>query len=33
MASGMRVTAQLRPEAQRRGHLLDIECFVPGDQR
>jgi uncharacterized OB-fold protein len=29
MASGMRVTARFRPEAERRGHLLDIECFVP----
>lgn len=29
MASGMRVRARFRPEAQRRGHLLDIECFVP----
>ena len=29
MASGMRVTARFRPEGERRGHLLDIECFVP----
>jgi uncharacterized OB-fold protein len=29
MASGMRVTAKFRPEAERKGHLLDIECFVP----
>ena len=29
MATGMRVTARFRPEAERRGHLLDIECFVP----
>jgi uncharacterized protein len=29
MTSGMRVRARFRPEAQRRGHLLDIECFVP----
>jgi uncharacterized OB-fold protein len=29
MASGMRVRARFRPEDERRGHLLDIECFVP----
>lgn len=29
MASGMRVRARFLPEAQRRGHVLDIECFVP----
>ena len=29
MASGMRVTARFLPEDRRRGHLLDIECFVP----
>jgi uncharacterized OB-fold protein len=29
MASGMRVRARFLPEARRRGHLLDIECFVP----
>ena len=29
MRSGMRVRARFRPEAERRGHLLDIECFVP----
>jgi uncharacterized OB-fold protein len=29
MSSGMRVRARFRPEAERRGHLLDIECFVP----
>jgi uncharacterized OB-fold protein len=29
MSSGMRVRARFRPEAARRGHLLDIECFVP----
>lgn len=29
MSSGMRVQARFRPEAERRGHLLDIECFVP----
>lgn len=29
MATGMRVRARFRPEAERRGHLLDIECFVP----
>jgi uncharacterized OB-fold protein len=28
MASGMRVTARWRPEADRIGHLKDIECFV-----
>lgn len=29
MRSGMRVQAKFRPEAERRGHVLDIECFVP----
>jgi uncharacterized OB-fold protein len=29
MSSGMRVTARFRPPAERRGHLLDICCFVP----
>ena len=29
MASGMRVSARWRPAAERIGHLLDIECFVP----
>lgn len=29
MASGMRVRPRFRPEGDRRGHLLDIECFVP----
>ncbi len=29
MASGMRVQAKFRPEGERRGHLLDVECFVP----
>ncbi|HUY20916.1 MAG TPA: OB-fold domain-containing protein [Acidimicrobiales bacterium] len=29
MASGMRVTAKLRPAAERLGQLADIECFVP----
>jgi len=29
MASGMRVQPRFRPEDDRRGHLLDIECFVP----
>jgi uncharacterized OB-fold protein len=33
MSSGMRVRATFRPEAERRGHLLDIECFVPETQR
>ncbi|HUY64268.1 MAG TPA: OB-fold domain-containing protein [Acidimicrobiales bacterium] len=28
VSSGMRVTARWRPEAERRGHLLDIESFV-----
>jgi hypothetical protein len=28
MSSGMRVTAKWRPEAERIGHLKDIECFV-----
>lgn len=32
MTSGMRVAARFRPEAQRRGHLLDIECFVPEER-
>ena len=32
MSSGMRVRARFRPEAERRGHQLDIECFVPEDQ-
>ncbi len=27
--SGMRVTARFRPQAERIGHVLDIECFVP----
>ncbi len=29
MSSGMRVRAKFVPEADRRGHLRDIECFVP----
>lgn len=29
MASGMRVEARFVPADQRRGHILDIECFVP----
>jgi uncharacterized OB-fold protein len=29
MSSGMRVTARFRPAAERRGHVRDIECFVP----
>jgi uncharacterized OB-fold protein len=29
MASGMRVRARFRPQGERRGHLLDIQCFVP----
>jgi len=29
MRSGMRVRARFRPEAERRGHLLDVECFEP----
>lgn len=29
MSSGMRVKARFRPEAERKGHLLDIECFEP----
>ena len=29
MSTGMRVTRAFPPEAQRRGHVLDIECFVP----
>ena len=29
MQTGMRVHARFAPEAQRRGHVLDIECFVP----
>jgi uncharacterized protein len=29
MSSGMGVTARFRPEGERRGHVLDIECFVP----
>lgn len=33
MSSGMRVEAKFRPEAERRGHLLDIECFVPEGTR
>jgi uncharacterized protein len=32
MSSGMRVQARFRPEAERRGHLLDICCFVPEEQ-
>ncbi|HML00264.1 MAG TPA: OB-fold domain-containing protein [Acidimicrobiales bacterium] len=31
MSSGMRVRAEFRPEAERRGHLLDISSFVPED--
>ncbi|HMK63477.1 MAG TPA: OB-fold domain-containing protein [Acidimicrobiales bacterium] len=31
MTSGMRVRARFRPEAERRGHLLDIGSFVPED--
>lgn len=29
MSSGMRVTAKFKAEAERVGHVLDIECFVP----
>ena len=29
LRSGMRVTARFRPQSERRGHVLDIECFVP----
>lgn len=29
MSSGMRVQARFLPEQERRGHLLDICCFVP----
>ncbi len=29
MATGMRVTARFRPPAERRGHVLDLESFVP----
>ena len=29
MTAGMRVQARFRPEGERRGHLLDVECFVP----
>src|SRR3984957_3733790 len=29
MASGMRVTAQFRPRAERVGQMADIACFVP----
>ena len=29
MSSGMRVRARFRPEAERRGHVLDIEAFEP----
>lgn len=29
MSSGMRVQARFRPPAERRGHLLDVECFEP----
>jgi uncharacterized OB-fold protein len=29
MTSGMRVRPRFRPEGERRGHVLDIECFVP----
>ena len=28
LETGMRVTPRWRPAAERRGHLLDIECFV-----
>lgn len=31
MSSGMRVRARFLPESERRGHVLDIECFVPED--
>jgi uncharacterized protein len=27
--SGMRVVARFRPAQERRGHITDIECFVP----
>lgn len=33
MSSGMRVTARFKPESQRVGHVLDIECFVPEGAR
>jgi uncharacterized protein len=29
MHTGMRVHARFAPEAERRGHVRDIECFVP----
>lgn len=29
MSTGMRVRARFRPQAERRGHLLDIGAFVP----
>jgi uncharacterized OB-fold protein len=29
MSTGMRVTARFRPASERRGHILDIECFEP----
>lgn len=29
MSTGMRVKARFRPEAERQGHIRDIECFVP----
>jgi uncharacterized protein len=32
MSSGMRVRACFRPEAERRGHVLDICCFVPEEK-
>lgn len=33
MSSGMRVRANFRPPEERRGHLLDISCFVPEERR
>lgn len=31
MRTGMRVTVRWRDEAEREGHILDIECFVPAE--
>lgn len=31
MSTGMRVRARFKPEAEREGHILDIECFEPED--
>jgi uncharacterized protein len=32
MRTGMRVQARWRDPAEREGHILDIECFVPADR-